>query len=417
MRILMMTNTYTPIVGGLERSIQSFSINLRQKGHKVLIMAPEYDGMPEKESNVLRVPAIKEFAKTPFSVHLPIPGIATKTVEAFQPDVIHAHHPFFLGDMALRMSSQHEIPLVFTYHTNFEDYTHMLPLDSEGIKKFLINLSAGFANMVDRVVVPSESIRRLLKRREVKAPTHVVPTGVDVEYYSKGDGRRWRNQLEIPEDAFVVGHLGRLSAEKNLGFLIEPLCGFLSSHPKAHALIVGKGPMQEKLELRLQEAGVAGRAHFPGVLKDQDAVDAYHAMDIFAFSSKSETQGMVVTEAMASGLPVVALDAPGVREVVSDKKNGRLLKKERTEDFLKALQWCADLNEKKRADLVEGAKETAGRFSKDRCTKKLLRVYRRAIKKTHTEISRKSWDEFFGRIDAELDLLKNLGKALQSTVK
>ncbi len=417
MNILMMTNTYAPIVGGLEKSIQIFTESLRKHGHKVLVVAPEFEGMPEKENKVVRVPAVKDVAHTSFSINLPIPGLASKTIEAFQPDVIHTHHPFFVGDMALRMAGQYNIPLVFTYHTNFEDYTHMLPLDNDGTKQFLIQLSAGFANMADRVIVPSESIRRVLKRRDVKTTTHVVPTGVDVESFGQGSGVSLRKKLGIAHKAFVVGHLGRLSDEKNLDFLMEPLCLFLQKKRKAHVLVIGKGPAEEEMKRYFKRGGVNERVHFPGVLRDQDLIDAYHAMDIFAFASKSETQGMVVTEAMASGLPVVALDAPGVREVVKDKVNGRLLKKENVLAFTDAMEWCCDKEEASFDKLVAAANKTAKDFSIEKCTTKALRVYKQAIHSAHDDKDQKTWDEWVGRIQTEWGLLKNLGQAIQSSIK
>lgn len=411
MNILMMTNTYTPIVGGLERSIQSFTQELRKRGHSVFIVAPAYAGMPEEEPGVVRLPAIKHVAGTPFSLKLPIPGQLSRLFERFEPDLVHAHHPFLIGDMARRLSGQYEIPFVLTYHTMFSHYTHMFPVRHPAAEAFVQSLATGFANLADLVVVPSESVRRFLKRHGVDAPCAVVPTGIDVRRFARGDGLRGRRRLHLPPDAFVVGHLGRLSREKNLTFLRDAIGAFLQANPKAYALVAGEGPERESCADTWRAAGVEKRVRMPGVLQGDDLVDAYHAMDVFAFASKSETQGIVVAEAMAAGVPVVALNAPGVREVVTDRQDGRLINRSDLDEFVAALSWIAGRTPPQRRRLREAALRTARALTPERCTDRLETAYRRASKGFVHQDIHGPLTQLIRRLETEWDLLRNLGQA------
>nr|WP_218280103.1 glycosyltransferase [Verrucomicrobium spinosum] len=140
-------------------------------------------------------------------------------LDSFQADIIHAHHPFLLGATALRVGASKNVPVVFTHHTRYEDYTHYVPFDSPAFREVAVNLSTQFANLCDGVIAPSESIATMIKERGVESPVKVVPTGIDIKAFSSGDGRGMRKKLKIPDDAFVVGHLGRLAAEKNLEYL------------------------------------------------------------------------------------------------------------------------------------------------------------------------------------------------------
>lgn len=418
MRILMMTNTYTPIVGGLEKSIESFSTHLREKGHEVRIAAPEFEGMPKNEKYVTRIPAIKKVAGTEFSVHLPIPGTLEDLMDDFSPEIVHAHHPFLMGDLALRLSGQYEIPLVFTYHTMFEWYTDYFGLDNEAIQKFVVQLAKGYAQMADQVIVPSESIARVLSERKVTTPIAIVPTGVDTRKFSNGNGESLREKLGLMSSDFVVGHLGRLSKEKNLIFLSKAVVEFLKKKNDAHFVIVGDGPAKKELESYAVLNGVKDRMHFVGVLSGQDVVDAYHAMNLFVFASKSETQGMVITEAMAAGLPVVALDAPGVREVVRHHENGCLLAEENISGFCEALDWCASKSAEEFGSLRQKAIKTAELFSIDNCVEKAINVYRvtKFFAEDDLEEQRNVFSNLLNRFKTELEMLENLSKASRAAI-
>ena len=418
MNILIFTNTFTPHVGGVARSVEAFTAEYRARGHRVLVVAPEFPDMPQDEVDVVRITAIQNFNASDFSVALPLHADLSETLDAFQPDIVHSQHPFLLGMTALRIARYRQLPLVFTHHTLYEQYTHYVPGDSPALKRFAIDLATRYANLCDQVFAPSESIQALLQERGVVTPIKVVPTGVRLENFAQGDGRSVREQMGIPEDAFVVGHLGRLAPEKNLEFLAQTVADFVGSHPPAHFLVIGTGPSEEAMRAIFARAGIAARLHIAGILQQQALADALHAMDVFAFASQSETQGMVLTEAMAAGLPVVALDAPGAREVVKDQHNGRLLLEESSATFSAALHWVAELAPEQVRDLKQAALDTAAAFSMPRSADKALDCYASIKPKPSADASsdERDWEDVITWIKTEWDILKSVAGASDAAI-
>lgn len=299
----------------------------RKRGHRVKIVVPEFDNSPPKESDVIRVPAIRNFNGSKYSIKLPLPVFFSKALKGFKPDVIHTHHPFLMGDTALRLAYAYNVPLVFTHHSLYEENIHCLPWASEAIKKFIVKLSIGYANLCDTVIAPSESVSEMITERGVKTPIAVIPTGLHLNQFM-GTSRDFREETDIPEKAFVVGYVGRLAEEKNLPFLMHAVSSFLKKEKNALFLVVGSGPIEEAIRGHFNELELENQLRFSREMKERELIEAYQAIDLFAFASQSETQGMVLNEAMAAGTPVVAVDAPGVRDIVIDKINGRLVPNE-----------------------------------------------------------------------------------------
>lgn len=419
MNIVMVTNTFTPHIGGVAGSVNAFTQKFRSLGHRVLVIAPYFENTPENEIDVIRVPALQKFNGGDFSVSLPIvPGILAP-LDDFQPDIVHCHHPFLLGATALRIARSRNIPLVFTHHTMYERYTHYVPVDSRELKTFVIQLSTGFANLCQEVIAPSESVKTILEARGVETPITVIPTGVDVALFRSGDGNRIRLRYHIPLDAFVVGHVGRLAPEKNLKFLSLAVQQFLRNNPSAHFLVVGNGPEKDIIGQILKKRSEKKRVHLVGPLRDENLRDSYKAMDVFVFASHTETQGMVVTEAMAAGLPVVALDAPGIREVVKDKQNGCLLQKEDIREFADAIDWVVNLNNERRESVKKVATETAQKFSLENTAQDALQLYDAVLQRFSSSIELGNdnlWSSAMRLIEAEWNIISNstqaAGKAL-----
>jgi glycosyltransferase involved in cell wall biosynthesis len=412
MNILILTNTFTPHVGGVARSVEAFIGEYRKHGHRVLVVAPEFPDMPQDETDVVRISAIQHFNASDFSVALPIHPHMSKAVDDFNPDIVHSQHPFLLGITALRLARHRGLPLVFTHHTLYEQYTHYVPGNSPALKRFVIELATRYANLSHHVFAPSQSIRSLLLERGVTSPVTVVPTGVQMDLFASGDGAAFRRDLEIPQDAYVVGHLGRLAPEKNLEFLARAVADFAGDNQHVHFLVVGTGPSEESIREIFSRFGLASRLHVAGILQQQRLTDALHAMDLFAFASTSETQGMVLTEAMAAGLPVVAQDAPGVREVVKDKVNGRLLKETTVTAFRTALQWVQEQSAQQRQDLKRAALATADDFSMLRSAATALNCYAGLTEQLpDKEDDENSLNEVLAFIKTEWDILKSYARA------
>lgn len=422
MNICMMTNTYLPHVGGVARSVSTFAEEYQKQGHQVLVVAPEFEGKPlpkRAESFVERVPAIQKFNGSDFSVRLPVATVLSPRLDGFAADIVHAHHPFLLGDTALRIAASKNSPVIFTHHTRYEDYVHYVPFNSPALREFAINLSTQFANLCDGVIAPSESIAQLIKSRGVEVPIQVVPTGIDVAAFANGNRERFRQKFKISEDVFVVGHVGRLAPEKNLGYLTEAVALFLKGAPNARFLVVGGGPSEDLIKETFEKFGVSEKLIMAGKQTGPQLCAAYRAMDIFAFSSKSETQGMVVAEAMAAGLPVVALDATGVREVVRHNSNGYLLPESASaKRFATYLDRLYKNRERWRA-LVAEARATAELFSRQRCADQALGFYGdilRATRRDRLINGLSPWGILLERLSVEWNLLAEKAQAVVQAV-
>ena len=417
MKIAMFTNTYAPHVGGVAKSVATYESELRRRGHEVRVIAPHMEGEAQSDEHILRVPSIPDFNGSGFALRLPQPFLISDFIDEFEPDIIHTHHPFLLGDAALRIAYERHLPLIFTHHTLYEQYTHYLPFDSDAVKRVAVQIATEYCNLCHHVIAPSRSIQLLLEQRGVVAPMTSIPTGIDVEYLSSGHRQAFREAHGIPVDAMVIGHVGRLCKEKNLSFLAEAAASYLDTHPNAVFLVVGAGDSHEEMQEILGRHVQSKQYIFVGRQVGQDLVDAYAAMDVFLFSSQSETQGMVLAEAMAAGNPVVALDGPGVREIVKGR-NGRLLKSDATPaNFAGAIRELTSDSEK-----LWRAAHQAQRSAKDYdlscCADQIERLYQSLIDEHPgpTPETLSGWERLEGRLEAEWKLLVEKSTALTAVL-
>ncbi|HWA28750.1 MAG TPA: glycosyltransferase [Lacunisphaera sp.] len=421
MKICLMTNTYLPHVGGVARSVSTFAEEYRRLGHDVLVVAPRLPGRTTRraEAIVERVAAIQNFNGSDFSVRLPLAAGLSSRLESYAAEIVHAHHPFLLGDTALRYATTRNLPLIFTHHTRYEDYVHYVPFASPALRRAAIQLSTEYANMCDGVIAPSASIANLIRRRGVTVPIQVVPTGIDTAAFAAGDGPRARRRFKIPPRAFVVGHVGRLAPEKNLRYLASSVALFLERQPQAWFLLVGSGPAEVEVREIFKQRGVDRRLVLAGSQTGRALHDAYRAMDLFVFSSRSETQGLVIAEAMAASLPVVALRASGVREVVRPDANGLLLPAEApVAEFARSLTELAG-QRRRLAAFSRAAKATAAEFSRERCARQALDFYteiQRATRRERLIAGQSMWTILQDRLAVEWDLLARNARALTTAL-
>ena len=421
MKIVMFTNTYLPFVGGVPKSVQSFVEGQKKRGHSCLVISPKFPNAEESEPGVVRVNAIQKFNGSDFSVSIPDPQKISSALDAFEPDIIHTHHPFLLGDAGLRAARRRNLPVVFTHHTLYERYTHYVPFDSDVMKDLVVQLAVKYCNMTDHVIAPSQSVLAYLKELGVKTEISEVPTGVDTAFFRSGKAERARERWDLPEDALFLGHVGRLAREKNLFYLCHSVVTILKECPETRFLLVGDGDDREDLEKLFAEEGLRERVSFAGSLTGQDLADAYAAMDVFLFASTSETQGMVLAEAMAAQTPVIALDAPGAREIIKDGENGRLLDNDSTKSaFAEAtISFLETL--KQNPDSVRSAVEqTAEAFSGENCNQLLNRVYDKALRSkpsaAPTDDSWNEWDGLISQIRTEWQMLVNKTESIIKSV-
>lgn len=371
--IAFFTNTFLPFVGGVSNSINLYATHLERLGQHVLIYAPSYPDAQEDTAGVRRILAIPNAGGAEFS--LPLPASLKPLLDFAEKefDLVHVHHPFLLGETGLRMARSERIPLVFTYHTQYEQYTHNIPLDDELSAKALIKHATEFCEMCDLVIAPTPGIADLLRERGVTTRIEVLPSGIELARYRNADAATTRQQLGLAPDHKLILHVGRLAKEKNLAYLFTALAQALQATPNARFLIAGSGPDDESLRALL--APVASQVSFLGTVTGDALIALYTAADLFVFSSSSETQGMVLVEAMAGGTPVIALDADAMRAILQDNHNGRLLPADTTPQAYAEAVTAALAPGGPLPQWSEAARQTAQPFDMPQLATRLLQHY------------------------------------------
>lgn len=326
MRVALFTNNYLPFCGGVTTSVETLRRGLEARGHEAWVFAPRFAGGPPDGARVVRYPSIPALTYPDFALALPFaPGIAAR-VRRLGFDVFHAHHPFLLGPAARRLARRLGRPLVFTYHTRYDKYAHYVPVRRALVETAAVRLSTAFAARADAVIAPSALVRDELRARGVRVPIAVIPTGVDLAAFSPGDRDAARAALGLPREDPVLLYVGRLDREKSVDRVLLAFDRVAGTVPRARLLLVGHGTEAQRLRRLADRLAAADRVRFVGVQPHAELVPFYRAADLFLFASETETQGLVLAEAAACGLPAVAVDAPGCEEVVRDGQTGLLTK-------------------------------------------------------------------------------------------
>ncbi len=375
MRIGVFTDSYKPYVGGVVRSIEIFTEELKQLGHEVYIFAPNYPGLPEEE-DVFRFPSIPSTYKG-FYLGLPFSTRLEEFLNSHPLDIIHVHSPFILGRLGARVAKKLDIPLVFTYHTLYDQYTHYVPLIKDLSKEFTRKVTVSFCNQCDLVITPTEIICTHIEKMGVTSNIRWLPTGIDLTEFSSLDRTWLKKKLGLDPGEPVLLFVGRAAKEKNIPFVIDGFAKILEQYNKASLVIVGEGPETLNLKKYVKELALSERVFFTGNLSRVDLVNAYGGADLFVFSSATETQGIVIAEAKAAGLPVVAVNAFGVANMVSDGEDGYLVAMDRqafSEQIMNLLK-----DDELRLCLAKRAVENAKQFSSRLCAQKLVQYYQELL--------------------------------------
>ena len=326
MRVALFTNNYLPFCGGVTISVEALRRGLEARGHEAWVFAPRFPGLPEQASRIVRYPSIPATTYPEFALAIPYSVRIARLVARLDFDVFHAHHPFLLGPAGGRLARRRRRPLVFTYHTRYEKYAHYVPLRRGLVERLAVSLSTRFAERADAVIAPSAVVRDELRRRGVTSPITVIPTGIDVARFHPGDVAVARRGLELPERGPLLLYVGRLDREKSVDRLLLAFERIASTLPESRFVLVGQGTEADRLRRAAAATAVAARIHFVGVQPHDTLARYYRAADLFLFASQTETQGLVLAEAAACGLPAVAAAAPGTDEVVRDGETGLLTK-------------------------------------------------------------------------------------------
>jgi glycosyltransferase involved in cell wall biosynthesis len=325
-RIGLFTNNYLPFCGGVTVSVETLRRGLQGYGHEVWIFAPRFPGAPESEAGVVRFPSIPAVTYPEFALAVPWSPRIGRRVRSLDLDVFHAHHPFLLGPAARRLARRLDRPLVFTYHTRYEKYAHYVPLTRPLVEAAALRLSTRFAARADAVIAPSALVREQLRARGVTAPIAVIPTGVDLARFRPARRAAARHALGLSGAEPLLLYVGRLDREKSVDRVLLAFDRIAGTLPGARLWLVGQGTEGESLRRMAAGFGAGDRVHFAGVRAHESLAAWYQAADLFLFASETETQGLVLAEAAACGLPAVAVIAPGCDEVVRDGETGILTK-------------------------------------------------------------------------------------------
>ena len=326
MRIGLFTNNYLPFCGGVTISVETLRCGLERRGHEVWLFAPRFPGYTDDTPRVIRVPSVPAATYPEFALAIPWGPRLARRVRALGLDVFHAHHPFLLGPAARRFARRAGRPLVFTYHTRYEKYAHYVPLTRPLVEAAALGLSTRFAASTDAVLAPSGLVRDQLRARGVSTPMAVVPTGIDLERFRPGDRAAARRELGLGADDPLLLYVGRLDREKSVDRVLLAFERIAGTLPAARLWLVGQGKESQALQRRAAASPAAERIYFAGVREHARLAVWYQAADVFLFASETETQGLVLAEAAACGLPAVAVLAPGTDEVVRDGESGILTK-------------------------------------------------------------------------------------------
>lgn len=334
MRVAIFSESYLPYLSGVTVSVDTLARGLGALGHQVLLLAPRPagDGGPGEVGEAGGSGPEREVAWLPsyhvppapsgYRMPVPVPSDALRRAVAFDPDVVHAHSPFVSGLMARAVARRTGAPLVFTHHTRFGDYGHYLgPLAGASRRAVGAWLDAWWRGCA-AIVAPSDDLAREIRAAlgERQRPlVRVIPTGIDVALIAAlPEGHPRRRAGWQPGESLLLVSLGRVAREKSVDVLVDAFIRASRRRPRLRLLLVGGGPGETDVRARAEAAGVVGRVHVTGHLPRMEALALVKASDVFIFASQTETQGLVLAEALAAGLPVVALGGPGVADTLRD---------------------------------------------------------------------------------------------------
>ena len=374
MKILIFTETYLPTINGVVNSIESFRKELVKRGHKVYIIAPHSKTESFKERDyVFRLLSLPFLGQPSHPVAWPYAHQVKAIVDEIKPDIIHVQGVGVCGWLGLKIAHKEKIPCMFTYHTLLEGYAHYAGLFSFIIKPLMRWWSKYLSNKYDLVITPSPNIARVLKKYGVKSDIVALPTGVEISSFRPQQKTEYRKNLEFDPDKLYLLSVGRLAREKNIQQLLTDFGRLHTRSENAHLIIAGDGPDRMAYEGIVESHGLSRAVTFLGSVEHKDLIPYFVASDIFCFPSLTDTQGIVLVEAMASGIPSVVYDTLGPGDLIKNSENG-LKAKVGTDQFFTFLSELVQNNEL-REKLGVGALREARKYTIEKTTDQLEQIY------------------------------------------
>ncbi|SHO48861.1 glycosyltransferase family 4 protein [Anaerocolumna xylanovorans] len=388
MNIGLFTETYYPEINGVANSVFILKRELETLGHTVYVFTTTTPGAPEYEYNVFRVPSLPFILITERRIGMFYQPKLAGTIKKLNLDIIHTHTEFSLGIFGRIMAKELKIPMIHTYHTIYEDYTHYLThfksLDGRA-KAFARIFTKVCCNTVAHVIVPTEKVRELLQKYSVHRDISVIPTGVDLKkfdpfLYQPEEIKRLKGEYSIGKEEKVILYVGRVSREKNIIEIVNAMEGYMKERKTVKFLVIGGGPEMDELRSRTRALKLEDRIIFAGA-KPWDKIGLYYQLgDVFVSASKSETQGLTYIEAMAAGLPAVAKEDDCLNDILIDGVNG--YKFNNKEELMSGLDKV--LFADKITPYGENARKLMQKFSTEAFGKSVEAVYAEVLEERHS---------------------------------
>lgn len=385
MRIVIISDVYFPRVNGVSTSIRTFRRELLALGHEVFLIAPDYGDLTDDESWIIRVPSRVVYVD-PEDRMMRYGAVLSleDRLRELKPDLLHIQTPFIAHYAGVKLAKRLQIPSVLTYHTYFEEYLfyYVRFLPRPFLRWVVRHLTRQQCRQVDSVVVPTQAFSNVLREYGVRSELYINPTGIDLKRFSHGDGKRFREENNISIERPVLIFVGRMVHEKNIDILLRVVAQVKKHVPDIMMLLVGEGPAEEHLHQLGNELDITDNLKWIGNLNSLESLcDCYCAGDIFLFASRTETQGLVLLEAMALGVPVVSTARMGTVDILADCL-GALVVEESEEEFSMAvLNLLSD--EELRQQLSQQGREHASRWSASTMAIRLEEVYMEAVESTY----------------------------------
>ena len=369
MRVGLFTDTFPPDVNGVVTVLGAIQTELVRRGHEVHCFAPAHPGDPEEVAGLHHFPSVPLFCYPGMRLAMPRRAHVLDLVRTL--DVIHSHTLGPVGLFALWSAGRFHVPHVHTYHTHYTEYRHYLPRPFRPTRGTVIRLASAFCNRCDAIIAPSLPVKRELEGYGIRRPIHPLPFGLDEEEFSHEVEWNVRAEYGLPVEELLLC-AGRLGPEKNLGFLLRVFKRLLARRESVRLFIVGAGRERSNLEQQAAALNIDAYVIFTGHLARRKLIDLYKQA-LFVFPSTTETQGMVLVEAMMAGSPVVAVGRMGVLDIVRPGETG-ILVEEDEEEFARA---CVRLLDDKveRERMGRAATIWARRHSAQASTERLLQIY------------------------------------------
>ncbi|MFA6171248.1 MAG: glycosyltransferase [Patescibacteria group bacterium] len=381
MKIAIFSDTYFPQVNGVASVARQTAVNLSEAGHEVAVFTVSQE--PEAELNrklgnrfkVILLPSLPFWAYSDYRITLPA-SFSLKKVKKFQPDIIHVQTPFGAGWEGVLCSKLLKVPLVGTHHTFYDYYLKHIKLDYKIPKKLSWKYTAGFYNRCDLVLNPSRVLNDQLKENGLTKPSLVLPNPIDTVFFKPAATEEEKKSVkkEFGVGGRVVSYMGRVSYEKSIDQAIKAFSIASGKLEDAKMMIIGDGPERENLERLVKKLKLGDKVIFTSYLFGGQLLKALQAADVFITASKSENQPVSVLEAMACGLPIVAVSAEGLPEIVNDGKNGFLAKPDKPEEMAEKIILIMR-DSKLKNKFSQNSREIALRFSNKIITEKLIGHY------------------------------------------